>query len=96
MMISFIQGKRGPSVILILVSVYGVKNGAIDDKLIRKALETALDSTTRKIYITYDANLISDLTAFQKGEQSFQSTDDEKSSGKGKGKKKCELLLARS
>jgi len=77
-------GKRGPSVILVLVSVHGLKNGKIDDNVIRKALETALDADPRKIYITYDGTLIDDHAAFQKGEQSLKSPDD----AKGKGKKK--------
>lgn len=81
-MISFMQGARGPSAVLILVSTYGLKHGTITDKLIRTALHQALNTTPRKIYVTHDGKLITDLEAFHKGEASV-APDDVK-----KGKKK--------
>lgn len=76
------QGARGPSAVLILVSTYGLKHGTITDKLIRTALHQALNTTPRKIYVTHDGKLITDLEAFHKGEASV-APDDVK-----KGKKK--------
>ena len=82
-MISFMQGARGVSALMILVSSYGVKNGTITVKVMRTALHTALTTTPRKIYVTHDGHLITDPDAFQKGEAKV-APDEEKKGKKGK------------
>ena len=68
-MVSFMQGLRGASVIMVHLSSHGVKHGTITEELIRQALHAAVDADPRIIYVTHDGKCITDLEAFITGEE---------------------------
>ena len=89
-MISFMQGVRGASVIMIHLSCHGVMHGTITENLIRQALHAAVDAEPRKIYVTHDGKCITDLESFKTGEEEVAPEEEKKGR-----KKKCEWFLAR-